>query len=353
MLGDRRADPNKGRRRSTGSVAVSVEDHRARPSRRPESRRACRPGLRPSSPHQASVANAFAGAYDGWSRDFRSIHAQGGGHHAGTERDTSSAAGARAGDDGAGRRPLAGDEGGAPGRRCRWRCWSRQDDPGRRPGASSRGARVHRRRGSLSRHRGRDLVRTGDRGSDHALGRDRGRRLSATGTTDARVPRPRDAERCGAAQPPRGPAPDRPGGRCLRAGAAGAGGPALGGHLDPRSRRRALPHRAGSTAVRAHGPDRRPASPAPGPEGAGRDRPGLRGPTRRARSPGPGPSIAGHRGGDLGSTTRSGAGPFRAGAIGGQPALRRGDRRRRAGSGPGPAVRPLPRPGRRVGRWSA
>ena len=75
-------------------------------------------------------------------------------------------------------------------------------------------------------------------------------------------------------------------------GAAGAGGPALGRRLDPRPRGGALAHGARPAVPRVHGPYRRPASAAPGPEGAGRDRPVPGGPTARAWPVGPG-RIAG------------------------------------------------------------
>ena len=111
-------------------------------------------------------------------------------------------------------------------------------------------------------------------------------------------------------------------------GAARARGPALGRRLDPGLRGGALADRARSAAVRPDRAQRRPAPPASGPQGTRRDRTSARRVARRAGSAGPGQHRR-HRGCGVRGAAGSGAGPVRARAVGGQPAVRRGDRRRR------------------------
>ena len=189
--------------------------------------------------------------------------------------------------------------------------------------------------GSLSRHRGGHRVRRRDRGGARA-----GRGGSRTSTHD---PARAGCARCST--------PRRRGARsataswrtCVRpCSRPPPSGPVLlvledmhwAGRVDPGLRGGALPHRTRSAALRAHGPQRRPPSPTPGAEGARRDRPGPRRSARRSGAPGPGQHRR-HRGVDVGGAADPAAGPVRAGALGGQPALRRGAR-----SPPGPERSP-------------
>ncbi len=230
-----------------------------------------------------------------------------------------------------------------------WRRRDRQDHVGRGSRSAGRGTGVHRRCRSLSGHRGRHLVRAGHRGRQLARHRGRGSRVPSVSAAHASAARPADAPELRTAPPARRPAPHRARGRRRRAGAAGAGGPALGGCLDAGSRCHALAHRSRSSAPGTDRADRRPASPAPRAQGTGRDqlRPGR--PARRRRSAGPGQHRR-HRGGGDGWGGRSGEGPVGPGPFGGQPALRRGDRRRRAGDRPRAAGRPVPDARRRLAR---
>ena len=117
----------------------------------------------------------------------------------------------------------------------------------------------------------------------------------------------------------------RPGGGGRRPGAAGAGGHALGGPFDPGLRGHAVPDRARGAAAGADLPQRRAPPPPPVPEDLGRDQPDPRVPTHRPRRVGP-RRHRGHRRRPHRRATRPVGGRFGAGAVRGQPAVRRGAR---------------------------
>ena len=221
--------------------------------------------------------------------------------------------------------PSARPQGRAAGRRRRRGCRGREDHAGRGPGSPSGGARVHRRGGALSRHRGGHLVRAGGRGGGRA-----GRRGSRTSSPDrsrggcapcSTRRRPASAEHFHLLEDLRLTVLEA----AARAGAAGAGGHALGRPLDPGLRGGALAaRRAGGCCS---------CSRSVATTCIVDTRPGRRSP-RSAVSRVPGVWTSArwtgqhrrHRGSGHGDGPPTGAGALRAGALGGQPALRRGAR---------------------------
>ena len=170
---------------------------------------------------------------------------------------------------------------------------------------------------------------------------------AAVGTSDAQPAGPGRAAESGgdpcAGRPHRG----RP-----RSGSRGSRpvdprGHALGGPLDPGLRGHAVADRPRAPLAGADLPQRRAPSPPSVPEDAGRDQPHRRGPTDRSGRVGPRQHCR-HRRRPHGRASRPVAGRLRAGAVRGQPALRRRAPGREPGRGPRPplgsAVGPHRRP---------